>query len=798
MKQFFTVLIALITFSAAGQREGVGTTGEIFGTVLDSLTQEPIPYVTVVAYKMPEEKLIKGVVTTEQGDFSLAGIPLGEYKLKISFVGYNTKFIDGIQLSGVNSTKELKGIDLGPSVLDVVEVVGGTPDITYEIDKKVINVEDQINTDGQTAVEVLANIPSVTVSADGTVSLRGSSSFTLLIDGVPTAMDPSDALAVIPANTIKDIEIITNPSAKFDAEGTSGVINIITKKSKLEGISCLVNLMGGTFGNYSGNIALNIKKEKFSIDLSANYGSRGRPRNIVEERTSVYDSVTNVLRSEGESNWKRSTAGVGAEFQYTPNNSHVLIVKSDVNWNLMTPYSDYNFYSYDNGILVNSFFNTQHNNIDIFGSTSSLYYQYNIKRNKAHKISVKAIANLRDVVQYDTTLSRNDSGLITSGNLYTETGPSNSYRFNLDYSLPLKDGKKFETGLQAQFGQSGDVGKNYVYNTSTGEFDYNALFSSDVDYIRDVHAAYSMFSGKWDKLGYQFGLRAEYTYRKISSTNFPDFTTINRLDWFPSAHFSYSFENKNQILLSYARRIERPRSYFFEPFITWEGPFNVRTGNPNLIPQYINAAEFSFVHPTKKRGYLSLDAYYRNNQNEIQRISTVYDEGILISQPYNIGSSDAIGIEPAFIYNIKDWWKINTSYNFYFFKLNGEIEGVSYNTESFNYNGRLTNDFTFKGNWILQLVSSYRSGTVTPQGRSEGVFSQDISLRKSFAKNKYSLTLQGRNILNTEVQESISTIDNVTLTTIRTPLYPMVSMTLSIRLNNYQKMFDRGESMDDF
>lgn len=808
MRHLLLAIVCIFSFAVIAQPPGGGrpgggkrstttSQGEIFGNITDSLTEKSLGYVTVLALKQPDNKVVGGAVTTENGSFSIAELPFGDYHLKVSFVGYETRIVKDIRISKDELTVNLKNLDIAPTVLNTVEVVGGQPDITYEIDKKVINVEDQINTEGQTAVEILENIPSISVSADGTVSLRGSSSFTLLIDGVPTILDASDALATIPASTIKDIEVITNPSAKFDAEGTSGVINIITKKSKLEGVSCLVNLTAGTFGNYGGDVSLNLKKKKFTFDLTGNYNSRGRPNNTRNERTTVYDTVVNTLISEGESNWKRSNWGIGGGVQYNPNNSHVFVLRSNFKTNLMTPYSDYRYENYDDGNLIDVFWTDQHNNIDFNKIGANLYYQYNIKRNKDHNISVKAIFNTTDVTQFDTTLTYDSEGVVTSGNLYTETGPSTSYRFNLDYRLPLKNDKKFEAGVQSQFGQSGDVGKNFVYNPLTGEFDFNPLFSSDVEYIRDVHAAYSIFGGKYKSLGYQVGLRAEYTYRTISSTAAIDFTEINRLDLFPSAHFSYGLANKSQFLVSYSRRIERPRSYFFEPFITWEGPFNVRSGNPNLLPEYINAFEASFMQPLKRKGFFSLEGYFRMSNNIINRINTVYEGPILISQPYNIGTSESYGLEASLSYTLKDWWKINAGANAYFFNLTGELNDIDYSAESFNYSGRLTNTFNHKG-WILQFVSRYQSGSVTAQGRSFDFFTQDVSLKKSFLKKRLSLTLQGRNVLGTQRRGSESFTENVTLHSISTPLYPQVSLNVSIKLNNYQKVFERNEELDDF
>lgn len=804
---FIFVLFFVLSVGAQRPNGGGGTQGandrpgqpkgEIFGNIVDSISTESLAYVTVIAFKQPENTPVNGAVTSDNGNFSIVDLPFGNYTLKISFVGYTTKYIENIKLTNDQVTYSVKNLQLVPTILDVIEVMGDTPDITYEIDKKVVHVEDQINTDGQSAVEILQNVPSVKVGADGSVTLRGSSSFTLLIDGIPTIMDASDALATIPASSIKDIEIITNPSAKYDAEGTSGVINIITKKNKLEGMSCLVNLNAGTFDNYGGDVSLNVKKKGFTFDIGGKYNSRSRPNETVTTRTSVYDSLTNTLRSEGENNWKRTNWGLDAGVQWEPNNSHVVVLRTDFNSNLMKPYSDFNYFSYDDDSLITSFFNQQHNHIDFFNNTSSLFYQYNIKRNKDHNISLKAVANIKDVVQFDTTLSYAADGTIRSGNLYTETGPSNSYRFNLDYALPLKNKGKLQAGLQAQFGQSGDIGKNYVYNTLTGVYDFNPLFSSNVNYIRDIHAGYTMLSGKYKKLGYQVGLRGEYTYRRISSTAVNNFAKVDRMDWFPSAHFSYSLENKSQFLLSYSRRIERPRSYFFEPFITWEDPFNVRSGNPDLLPEYINAFEVSFMQPLKSNGFFSLEGYFRKSNGIINRISSVYDVGILISRPYNIGTSESYGLEAALSYNVKKWWKINASANAYFFNLAGELNEVDYSRQSFNYAGNLTHTFTVK-EFMVQLVSRYESGSVTAQGKSLDSFSQDLSIKKMFLKKRLALTLQGRNILGTERRGSISEIENVSLNSLSKPLYPQVSLAIAIKLNNYQKVFDRNEQMDDF
>lgn len=802
MRLIIFALVCFISTLSFSQPQGKGKAaqtlkGEIFGNIVDSTTNQPMAYVTVLAKKQPTDEMAGGVVSSENGNFSITDLPAGKYTLELSFVGYDKKHIKDILISAEQITHNFKDLTISSKLLDEVEVVGDKPLVTYEIDKKVINVEDQITNTSQTALEILENAPSVTVDADGNVSLRGSSSFTLLIDGIPTAMEANDALATIPASTIKDIEIITNPSAKFDAEGTSGVINIVTKKNKLEGVSLLANLSAGTFDNYNGDVAVNIKKNKFTFNVAANYRQSRRPNDRYSIRTTTYDTTTTDLISSGQSDWSNNSYGASGEVQWAPNNSHVLIAKTKFNNRLMIPYSNLDYESYDNDVLTTAFRTDQGNYIELYNNTSSFFYQYNIKRNKDHNITVKAILNLVDVVQNDTTLNYDENGKIQSGNLYTETGPSNFTRYNIDYKLPLKNKKKFEAGLQSQFGNSGDVGTNYVYNSLTETFEINELFSSSVTYTRDVYAGYSMFSGMHKTLGYQFGLRGEYTYRTITSTTLGNFQKVERMDWFPSAHFSYGLKNKDQVLLSYSRRITRPRSYYFEPFITWESPFNVRTGNPDLIPEYINAFELSYIKPiAKNKGFFSLETYFRYVNNIITRISTVYAPNVLISKPYNIGTSNSIGIEPSVNYSVTKWWKLNAGANIYLYTLGGTIEGVDYTTESFNWDSRISNTFTVKG-FNLQLNSRYNSRTVTAQGESQGYFTQDVSIKKGFDNNKYTFTLQGRNILNTQKRISTTLTENVYIYSERIPLYPQMSLTFSLKLNNYQKVFDR-EDIDDF
>ncbi len=790
----FTLLLSLIFFQS--QAENNAGAGKIYGNVIDSVSKKPIAYAVVRVLHSNSKQLAGGATTDEKGGFVVKDLTKGKYTIEISFIGYNPKTIASVSL--LKNTLELKDVAISPSAnsLEEAVIIGGTPEVTYEIDKKVVNVEDMQNTAGQSALEVLANIPSIIVTADGTVSLRGSSSFTLLIDGVPTVLEPGDALAQIPAGSIQDIEIITNPSAKFNAEGTAGVINVITKKSKLKGVSSLINTSAGTFDNYNTNGAFSLKKEKIAFDLNANYQKRYNPNNEIENRRTVYDTLVNDLNADGIGGRRSSGWGGGVGFQWTPNKSHKLVLKTDYNNRYMRFFKELDYNNYNNGQLIESFFTDDRTEVDMWSSSSSMMYQHNFKENKDHYISFMAIANLRYVDQADSTLSYDGNRQLVRGNAYTEVGPSNMYRFNFDYKRPIKDKYKFETGLQAQFGRSFDDGDNFQFNTATDVYDHQPLFSSDVDYVRDVHAAYSLFGGQVNKFGFQLGLRAEYTHRTVTSDNFPDATAINRLDLFPSTHFSYSFKNESQLLLSYSRRIERPRSWYFEPFVTWESPYSVRGGNPDLSPTYITVIDFSYMYPLKGLGFWSLEAYYRRSEGEVQWVQTTYQPGILIRQPYNIGVGQNSGMEAAINYRVAKWYQVNLGLNAYYFDLNSSIKGEDYSASSFNYNINLRNTFTYK-DWALQVNGRLTSGSVRPQGETLSRFVGDVSLKKSFYKKKLTVNLNARNAFNSDRRINYVYTENVSVYNSHIPQWPMLMLTVSLKLNNYEKLY-KNEELDDF
>jgi outer membrane receptor protein involved in Fe transport len=428
-----------------------------------------------------------------------------------------------------------------------------------------------------------------------------------------------------------------------------------------------------------------------------------------------------------------------------------------------------------------------------------LSYRYNIERDKSQHINLKAIYNLRSVDEYTYNDFYNENETKIGGNYGTEFGPSNVLRFDVDYLKTFKNKLVLEAGVQTQFGISKDDRDSYEYNTTTRENDRVDLYSTDVQYNRNIHSAYSLLKGKTKKLGYQIGLRAEYTQRKIEATNLPNsFQNINRIDFFPSAHFSYKLPKNQQLLFSYSRRINRPRSYYFEPFITWESPYSVRKGNANLLPEYINSLEASYIKQLGNKGSISLEAYAKLLNNMINRVPAVYDTNVVINSPENAGNSTSIGVDPTFIYYLKDWWNTNLGVSLFYYSVNSNLDVRERKNESFNYNINWINSFTFLDNYKLQLVSKYRSKTASALGFMEDNYGFDVSLRKSFMKNKLAFIFAVNDVLSTRRNIYTSSINNLTVYQNNNPASPVFMLTVSLKLNNYSKTMKRQQELDDF
>jgi hypothetical protein len=787
--KYYILFIIALSYTSVNWTQKPGGKGEISGSVIDASSKVSMSYVTSTLYKIQDSSMVTGAITNSEGEFKLKDVPFGNYYLKLSFIGYKPKFISDISLNKEQPSRDFNNISLSSDdeILESVEIVGEKPMVVYEIDKKVVNVEDMVTVASGTALDVLQNVPSITVDIDGNVSLRGSTGFTLFIDNKPVNMDVNDALQMIPASNIKDIEIITNPSAMYNAEGTSGIINIILKKNKLEGISTLINLNGGNFDNYSGDFLTSINKDKIKFNIGGNVRLTNRYRDIVQERRTELAEQTSIVQSEGLHRFQRNNISLNTALEWTPNRKNSFSISLMGNNRQFNAFSDYDFKEFLGDSLTAAYNNVESTVRDFYGVTTSGSYEHLFKGDKEHRLVLMGMYNLNDGNEDALVEFYNMDNVLQGAFRGTEVGPMNLFRFNVDYELPLKNKKKFKTGLQADLGNNKDDQNNYVYNTALEEFERMDLFSSNVSYLQNVYAGYAILNGKLkEKLGYQFGLRTEYIDRNIFIETGTEELNLQKLDWFPSAHFSYQMDDNNQFMMSGSRRINRPRTWFLEPFITWEDPYTVRQGNPDLLQEYIQSYEIGYIRNLKK-GSFSTEIYYRNTSNIIQRIQEVYDTNVIVKRPINAGSSNAMGSEIAYRKTLKKWWSLDAGINLFWYQFRGGVSDLVLNQDIFTYNTRVANTFTIKDDWKIQLVGRYTSLELNAQGRTNEYYTVDLAIKKDFWDRKLSTTLQVNNILNTEVKESFIETSSLYSYRLETPMWPVFTISASLRLNNYNQ-----------
>lgn len=762
----------------------------IKGVVYDSQTQQPLEYATVSLFNIEKQSLVTGTITDNNGYFRIAGVDAGLYRLEITFIGYNTKVIDSFEVSS-----DHRSFDAGTVVLEAaseameeVMIIADRPTMTYKIDKKVINVSQQHTSSSGTAVEVLENIPSITVSIEGDVSLRGSGSFTVLIDGKPSILDANDVLNQIPASQIENIEIITNPSAKFDPDGVAGIINIIMKKNRLQGVSGVANISGGSHGRYGGDFLVNYRKNRINVFLGVDYNKRAMIGESVR-RNETYRTDTAFLYSMGEFERSRNSWDVrtGFDFNINPNNTISVgyrFGESDRGGESNMAFEEWTSADPLNRAIYSSFEDEGRGG---FSHNLNIDYKIDFNKEKNHTLLAQAILSGSDSEENSLNLLRDELNAIVSGQKTIEKGPSREATFKLDYTLPIGENNRFEAGYQGSIDLSDESNDLFFYNTTTEVFDRQDQYSKLVNYATNVHAVYTIFSSELGKFGYQLGLRGEYTDRLVDLVAQTDEFTLERWDLYPTVHASYKLPAEQEMMASYTRRLQRLRGWYLEPFYTWDDAYNIRIGNPKLEPEYIDSYEISYQKKFTKN-VLSFDLYYRVTHNKIERVQSIYEDNdnIFLTTFANVGKDFSLGTEIMAGFDPTKWWHFDLMGNIYDYRQEGQLNGRDYSTSSFNWSARLNNTFKLARFTRLQLMGMYNSPSVTAQGESKGFMVTSLALKQDFFKNAMSLTLNVRDVFGTMGHENI--VRDIDFYSFRTwdPNTPIVSLTLSLKLNNFR------------
>ncbi|MDP8240313.1 MAG: TonB-dependent receptor [Candidatus Hatepunaea meridiana] len=806
--RFATALLAIlvfatVAFSQESRRGGDFRSANKFdlvikGRILDATFESPLEYANIILFNRENNAKVTGDATDKNGYFELIGFPPGQYLIEISFIGFEKKTIDNVRIGPRKPTLDLGDISLNRRIssLQEVGVSLDRPEIEFKIDKKIINVGEQYTAASGTAVDILETAPSVSVDIEGNVSLRGSDNFTVLVNGQPSMLDPNDMLQLIPASTIENIEIITNPSAKYNPEGSSGIINVILKKNKLQGLSAIVNSNTGTDDRYGGDFQLGYKNTKYSFNIGINYNNHGHPGTSIEKREIYYPDTTFYVNSEGYNSRGRLRKGVNGSFGYDlTENDHI---------NLGLRYgkgksegeNDLDFTEWtEPGNIVYEYSSLSESKREMLFNSVNLAYQHKFDQEN-HNLSFKMSYGQRNGDEESISELFNSSNHVVEGKITTEKVPGSRSTLQLDYTKPLGEKQKFEAGYQNRLRRSEEKTELLKLDTLTRQYELQHQFSHQTDNTRDYHSLYIMYSGEYSKLGFQAGLRGEHTYRFIESTDLNSDFSLKRWDYFPSVHFSYISDEINQFMASYTRRIQRPRGWNLEPFETWTSAYTVRRGNPELKPEYIDSYELSYQRRIDRNSF-SAELFYRKTNNRIERYNSIYSKGVTLQTFENAGVDHSAGAEMMLNLAIFKWWKANATYTIYRFESEGEINSIDYSTESVNWTARLNNDIRFGEKTRFQLNGNYRGPSVSSQSERKGSFTSSLAVNYEIIPETLSATLQVKDVFSTSKRESTTEGAGFTSHTLREHDAPVFLLNMSYIINNYKTERSRDQSGDD-
>lgn len=766
-------------------------TGTISGRVLDSQTLHSVEYSNIVLLSVKDTSVITGGITNSEGYFNLSQIPLGTYLLDVRFIGFEDRRFD-IKITPENMSVELGDILITPAEIDLEDVVveGQRSPVSYQIDKKVIDVEQMQTVISGNAVDILENVPSVTVDVEGNVSLRGSGSFTVLIDGRPSVLDAQDILQQIPASSIGSIEIITNPSAKYDPEGTAGIINIVLNQNRRQGFNGVVNANAGLNDKYGGDFLVEYIENNYSTHLGIDYHNRFFPGDRRQENRFLLDENTNFINSAGEREHGRISYSARAGIEFRLGQSDILSFGGRLGRreSLDNALLNYTQWTQNNPQQFNYLSRSERSRESSFFALNTNYvHKFNLD---GHEISSELIFSANESDESTRSSEINNSSQF-DGKWTTEKGPSSDVRGKIDYILPIGEDTKFESGYQGQIDISEENTGLLEFNTASGIYENQPEFGYTTEYTRSEHALYTIFSNKWNNLGLQAGMRSEYTFRTVELPLLDQEYKIDRWDYFPTVHGSYEFSEGKQFMASYTRRIDRPRGWQLEPFDTWMDANNVRRGNPALEPEYIDSYEMA-AQTYFGDISLSTEVYYKMTQNKIERIRSVYDDDVTLNTVDNIGKDYSLGSEMMLLFDMFKFWNVSLMGNIYNYKVEGVLYDEPFSRESFNWQTRFNNMFRISSSTQLQVNARYNSPSISSQGRREGYFSTDLALKQDLYDRLLTLTLQVRDVLGTAKYEFTSEGQDFYNYNYFTRESPMVM--LNVRLNINQQRRDRESS----
>ncbi len=728
--------------------------GKISGTLVDSETKEPLAFAAIKVVSKLSEDLVTGGMSNEKGQFMVEGIALGPNTVEFAFVGYKT-LTQEIRLGRDGTEQDLGNVALISSGIELEEVTveAERQFMTNEIDRKVYDPSKLILSKTGSATDILENIPSVELDIEGNITLRGSSAVRIMIDGRPsrfTGEDLSALLQALPGNSIEKIEVMTNPSAKYDPDGTAGMINIVLKKSALQGLNGSVNTSWSGADRVRAGVNLNYKNDNINYFFNAGHSSGRYPRTNWSNRISQLADGTYTTYQEAEGFGGRNGNNIKAGFDWTPSTKHTFTLQGTINQGLRpriedkitdwtTPFSAYTIgqYSEENGTRWN-------NSVDAI-------YDWKPSKDESLNVRMSYTDGMRDNrmdFEQDTLI---DGGK-TPSMRYNTHSYGDQWEFNglLDYTKKWGESTRLESGAKVIMRDDLDGFERFNTDINTGTTAIDPLSVNEFLYSEDIFAAYSNYGFKKGKWGYQLGLRAEQA--NITATQITQDSTFynNYFQVYPSAFLTYEIARGRELNFSYSRRVERPRGRQLNPFIDYSDPFNLRQGNPYLLPEFTGAYEAGYTHIMQKGGTFTSNLYFRDKSNMINWFNIVDSTGINMTTFRNLNDGEDAGLEMNYrgkLGNKGGFASIGG--NYFYSQVRGEVDGIAWNNSGFGFGLNTMISTPLWKNASLQLMGNYRSKRVNAQGIGRPFYFVGGGFKQGFMDDRLNFSINCRDIFNT-------------------------------------------------
>lgn len=741
--KFFTLLLFSVSTCFSFSQEFL----RISGQIIDNKNQ-PLAFVSVKIFEKTENKLIKGDFSDEEGKF-LIDIEEGSYYLTFLYSGLHA---DTLFLNKTTGDAVVTVVMDPISEIDDVVVTAQKAVMEYQLDKRVYNVDADINNQGANAVEVLENIPSITVDAEGNISLRGNPNVRILIDGKMSGFATNaDALQQLRSDNIERIEVITNASSRYDAQGEGGIINIVMKKNQTKGFNGSVALRAGYFPEYGADIRLNYRVKKINVFATYSFNHNIRPGySTTYQRLNNADTAFAYRQNYEHSRSKISNHGsFGLDYFINENNSlsTSFTIRSGLGNNTYDRFYD-NLDLNDNVIGFNDRYEKAAELEDLL--EANLSYTKRFKKKGEWVTDIKWFRD-QDIEKSDY----NETASSFAGERleYSQVSTfENNLLAQTDFSFPIFKQGKVETGYRMQWRK---MDNSFRFGERVGEAWHHPSIYNDVyNYNEKVHAVYLMASNTWKKFSAQGGMRVEYTDINTLQNSNQERIMKNYMDLFPSAAFSYKTTDRQTIQLSYSRRISRPGQWDLMPFTKFGDNRERRIGNSQLNPEYTNSFEAGILQLFGSGSFLGT-IYYRSTTDKIERISALAEDGIIYLTPLNIATKDAYGAELNFTLSPVKWFRLNTGFNLFKEVIAGDYNNEDFRRNNFTWTNRTSINFIFPKVVKAQLAFNYVAPSVRPQGKTLAMYHFDFGLSRELLKGKATLSLNVRDLFNTRRWRSI-------------------------------------------